>query len=363
MSMSSSHPIIPTEPIGSIPRPRELVEAIAAHAAGLIGDADLAPLYDAAVLDTIAQFEATGSPVIADGEQRKNHNFASYCVDHQPNFAPDGFKLQFVNHYRVWPRLVRGPLRYGHYADADLAFAMRHTQRPVKQAVIAPSAVSLFYPVGDIDGYPRERFIADLLDEHEKELRACLAQGAHTVQVDFTEGRLAVKLDPSGGLLAGFIDMNNLALRRLTAQQRRKIGIHTCPGGDRDSTHSADADYADLLPLLFGLDAGSFFIALAREPDRPRVLRLIREYLRPHQRAYVGVIDPLDARIESPEEVCERVLEAAQYIPLAQLGTTDDCGFAPFCDDVSTSRETAFAKIAARVAGTALAAKILARTP
>jgi 5-methyltetrahydropteroyltriglutamate--homocysteine methyltransferase len=53
------------------------------------------------------------------------------------------------------------------------------------------------------------------------------------------------------------------------------------------------------------------------------------------------------------------VLEAAACIPLAQLGTTDDCGFSPFSDDTSTTRDTAFAKIRARVAGTALAAERL----
>jgi 5-methyltetrahydropteroyltriglutamate--homocysteine methyltransferase len=50
------------------------------------------------------------------------------------------------------------------------------------------------------------------------------------------------------------------------------------------------------------------------------------------------------------------VLEAAEYIPIEQLGTTDDCGFAPFSDDKSTTRDTAFAKVRARVLGTALAA-------
>jgi 5-methyltetrahydropteroyltriglutamate--homocysteine methyltransferase len=53
------------------------------------------------------------------------------------------------------------------------------------------------------------------------------------------------------------------------------------------------------------------------------------------------------------------VLEAAKYIPLEQLGTTDDCGFAPFSDDTSTTRQTAFAKIRARVEGTRLAEEIL----
>jgi 5-methyltetrahydropteroyltriglutamate--homocysteine methyltransferase len=89
------------------------------------------------------------------------------------------------------------------------------------------------------------------------------------------------------------------------------------------------------------------------------VLELIRKHLRPTQRVFVGVVAPIDPKIETPEEVCERVLEAARYIPLAQLGTTDDCGFAPFCDDVSTTRDKAFAKIRARVLGTRLAAEKL----
>jgi 5-methyltetrahydropteroyltriglutamate--homocysteine methyltransferase len=350
---------IPTEPIGSIPRPLELIEAMAAHSAGRLADEALEVLYANAVSDTIRRFEATGSPVISDGEQRKNHNFATYCVDGLPNFAPDGFKLQFVGHYRQWPRLVSGPFRYLRYADSDLDGALGRTKLPVKQAVIAPSALSLFYPPADIDGYPREAFISDLLGEHEKEIRSCLRKGAHTVQVDFTEGRLAVKLDPTGQLLDNFVNLNNMVLGRFSAEERRRIGVHTCPGGDRDSTHSADVDYADLLPALFELNAGRFFIALARERDRVRVLRLIPQHLKPHQQAFVGVIDVLDPRIETPEEVRDRVLEAAEFIPPEQLGTTDDCGFSPFCDDVSTSRDTAFEKIRARVVGTAMAAENL----
>jgi 5-methyltetrahydropteroyltriglutamate--homocysteine methyltransferase len=74
---------------------------------------------------------------------------------------------------------------------------------------------------------------------------------------------------------------------------------------------------------------------------------------------FVGVIAPIDPRIETPEEVRDRVLEAARYIPVSQLGTTDDCGFAPFSDDTSTTREVAFAKIRARVEGTQMAARAL----
>ncbi len=179
------------------------------------------------------------------------------------------------------------------------------------------------------------------------------------MQIDFTEGRLAMKIDPSGRLLHSFIDLNNLALSRFSPEERKRIGVHTCPGGDCDSTHSADVDYAELLPSLFELKAGNFYVALAAEPDRARVLKIIRQYLKPDQRIFVGVVAPIDPAIDTPEDVRDRVLQAAEFIPADQLGTTDDCGFSPFSDDTSTSRDTAFAKIRARVLGTALAERMI----
>jgi 5-methyltetrahydropteroyltriglutamate--homocysteine methyltransferase len=348
---------IPTEPIGSIPRPQRLIEAVAATDGA---DPALEPLYDEAVRDTIARFEATGSPVITDGEQRKYHNFWTYCVHGMANTAPDGFQIPFsAGHVRRMPRLTAGPFRYKIHADRYLDLALKYAHRPVKQAVISPSALSLMYPPKEVPGYSREQFLDDLLAEHEAEVRACLKKGAHKVQIDFTEGRLAVKIDPSGGLLNSFIDLNNLALDRFSAEDRQRLGVHTCPGSDRDSTHSGDVDYAELLPSLFELRVGNFYIALAGERDRLRVLDIIRANRKPRQRVFVGVISPIDPRVETAEEVRDRVLEAAAYIPVGQLGTCDDCGFSPFCDDTTTSRETAFAKIQARVRGTELAAQIL----
>jgi 5-methyltetrahydropteroyltriglutamate--homocysteine methyltransferase len=236
---------------------------------------------------------------------------------------------------------------------------MRYTRMPVKQAVISPSALSLMYPAESIRDYSRDQFIEDLLSEHETEIRRCLSKGAHKVQVDFTEGRLAVKIDPSGQLLNSFIDLNNLALSRFSPEERRRIGVHTCPGSDLDATHSADVDYAELLPSLFELKAGNFYVALAGEPDRRHALEIIRKYRKPGQRVFVGVTSPADPHIETPEEVRDRVVEASEFIPIEDLGTTDDCGFSPFSDDTSTSRDTAFSKIRARVLGTKLAEKLI----
>ncbi len=350
---------IPTEPIGSIPRPPELIAGAQQLAAGRLSRDQFARLEDAAIRDTIRRFEATESPVITDGEQAKP-SFATYPIHGLTNLAPGGVTIPFADgHTRQLPRLTAGPFRYQTYADAYLATARVHAHVPVKQAVIAASALSLLYPEDGIGGYSREAFLRDLMREAETDIRRCLAKGAHVVQIDFTEARLSVKLDPSKGLLRAFVDLNNQVLRRFTTDERRRIGVHTCPGGDRDSTHSADVDYAELLPTLFELQATNFYVQCASEPDRGRVLRLMKQHSQPGQRLFVGVIDPIDPRVETPEDVRDRVLEAAEYIQLDRLGTTDDCGFAPFSDDTSTDRETAFAKVRARVVGTALAARAL----
>ena len=347
--------MIPTEPIGSIPRPQALIDGMGAFAAGSIPLEDLQGVQDEALRDTIERFEATGSPVISDGEQTKS-SFVTYPLEGLENLAPDGAVIPFADgHTRQLPRLTSGPYRSGRYAADYLAAAKRYSHVPVKQAVIAASALSLIYPQDGIDTYPREAFLDDLVSECETDIRRSLQEGAHSVQIDFTEGRLSIKLDPSGQLLRDFVALNNRVLDRFSDKDRARIGVHTCPGGDRDSTHSADVDYAELLPDLFRLNAGNIYVELAGEEDRGRVLEIIARHLRPEQRIFVGVIDPIDPRVESPDEVRDRVLEAAKFLPVPQLGTTDDCGFSPFADDTSTSRDIAFEKIRARIEGTHLA--------
>jgi len=115
---------IETEPIGSIPRPIRLIEALETTDGA---DPVLDSLYDEAIRDTITRFEATGSPVITDGEQRKYHNFWTYSVQGLSNTAPDGFKIPFsAGHTRRMLRLTGGPFRYKRYADSYLDAALRY---------------------------------------------------------------------------------------------------------------------------------------------------------------------------------------------------------------------------------------------
>jgi 5-methyltetrahydropteroyltriglutamate--homocysteine methyltransferase len=348
-----------TEPIGSIPRPLSLIKAMQAFQSGAINQAALDAEFAAALKDTIARLEQTGSPVISDGEQTKP-SFATYPLSGIAHLAPDGAVIPFADgHTRQLPRLTGGPFRYGVHAGTYTSAARPLANVPLKQAVISASALSLLYPADGIPGYSRDAFIADLINEAEADIRGALDAGAHVVQIDFTEGRLSLKLDPSGGLLRSFIALNNQVLDRFTPEDRQRIGVHVCPGGDHDSTHSADVDYAGFLPDLFQMDVGRFYLQMAGEPDRKRVLQIVNTLLRPNHTVFIGVIDVINPVIETAAQVRDRVLDAAAILPLAQLGTCDDCGFSPFADDISTARDTAFSKIRARVEGTALASRQL----
>jgi methionine synthase II (cobalamin-independent) len=173
-------------------------------------------------------------------------------------------------------------------------------------------------------------------------------------------------------LLKTFVDLNNKVLAQFSAKERVNIGIHTCPGGDCDSVHSLDVPYSSLLPSLFQINAGYFLIQLSSESDKTSVYKQIGQAIRNDaegvkQVAFIGVTNPLDPRIETPEEIKDALLEAAKYIPLDQLGATDDCGFSPFSIDVKPkhgegpdfARGVAFKKITNRVIGAKMAGERL----
>ena len=376
---------MPTEPVGSLPRPSRLQAAYADYDAGKISLEQLETEQDEACRDSIERMEATGSPIVCDGEQRAS-SFATYPLTDTlagtglaDNLAADGqyFAIFEDGHHRQLPRLTGGPFRYKTYAAQYFERSKKMATKPMKQAVIAPSMLALLYPLdGQVPDYSREQFLSDLCDECETDIRMCLDAGAVRASIDFTEGRLACKNDPRNpwtgrGMLEEFIELNNRVIDRFTAEERRNIGVHTCPGGDCDSTHSADVDYAELLPSMFGLNAGYFLMQLASERDRERIYDLCGRHSREDangvpQVCFVGVINPQNPRVETAEQVRDALVSAANYIPRERLASTDDCGFSPFSIDVKpkhgspdAARDIAFRKIAARVQGTDMASERL----
>ena len=380
---------IPTELVGSLPRPTKLQQAYADYDEGKIDWPELKTEQDAAAEDSIRRLEAVGEPIVTDGEQRES-SFATYNLTQTlagtglaPNLAPDGqfFAIFDDGHHRQLPRITAGPFRYQTYASEFVAENVKVASRPVKQAVISPSMMMLLYPLDtEIPGYSREQFLNDVIDEAEKDIRQCFAAGAVRVSVDFTEGRLANKNDSRNpwtgrNMLQDFIDLNNRLFERFSAAERRNIGVHTCPGGDCDSVHSKEVPYELLLEHMFEMNAGYFLIQCASEADRERVYELCGKYSRDDangvpQVCFMGVINPLTPQVETAEQVKEELLTAARHIPVGRLGATDDCGFSPFSRDLKPqhgspdfARDVAMEKIAARLEGARLASAELATDP
>ncbi len=317
---------IPTEPVGSLPRPMNLQQAFADYDAGKIKHAELEREQDAACLDSIKRSEATGEPIVSDGEQRMS-SFATYpltdtlagtgLADH---LAADGqyFAIFTDGHHRQLPRLTGGPFKYKTFASQYVEKAMKMATKPLKQAVIAPSMLALLYPLdSEVKGYTREQFLSDLVDQCEKDIRGAFKAGAKRVSIDFTEGRLACRNDPRNpwtgrNMLAHFIELNNRVLDRFNPEERKNIGIHTCPGGDCDATHSADVDYAELLPSMFKMNAGYFLMQMSSEKDKEHVYKLCGQHSRADangvaQVCFIGVINPQNPRVEFARGSARRV--------------------------------------------------------
>ena len=197
---------LPTENVGSLPRPLKLQAAIKDYDDGKITHEQLTLEQDIACYDSIKRMQATGAPIISDGEQRAS-SFATYPITDTlagtglaKNLAGDGqyFAVFTDGHHRQLPRLTGGPFAYKTFASSFLEKAIKMASTPLKQAVIAPSMLALLYPLdGNVDGYTREQFLNDLCDECEKDIRQCFAAGAKRVSIDFTEGRLALRKDPN----------------------------------------------------------------------------------------------------------------------------------------------------------------------
>ena len=376
---------IPTELVGSLPRPEKLQNAYQDLDDGKITWEELQALQDEAAEDSIKRLEATGEPIVTDGEQRES-SFATYPITDTlagtglaENLAGDGqfFAIFDDGHHRQLPRLTGGPFRYKTFASEFVEKNRKIATHDVKQAVIAPSMLMLLYPLeGEIEGYSRDQFLADLCDEVEKDIRQCFAAGAVRVSVDFTEGRLANKNDARNpwtgrNMLQDFIDLNNQVFDRFSPEERRNIGIHTCPGGDNDSVHSKEVPYEKLLSKMFDINAGYFLIQCASEEDKEEVYRLCGKYSRDDangvaQVCFMGVINPLDPTVETAEQVKNDLVTAAKYIPKESLGATDDCGFSPFSRDLKPkhgspdfARDVAMQKIRARLEGARMASEEL----
>jgi len=307
-------------------------------------------------------------PSSRDGEQRKYHNFWTYSVHGLENTAPDGFqdsRSRQVHGPAKCHASPKGPFRYKQYADAFMETAMRYAHVAGEAGDHLASALSLMYPAEGIPGYSREAFIDDLLERARKRRSAAASQGPRTrFQIDFTEGRFAVKIDPTGQAAQQLHRAQQpsrlIAFHRRGAAKAHRASIRV-PGG-RPRLH-AQAPTVGLRGALCQLCSNSRSQLLSRAPqarkDRERVFKIVKNHLKAVPSASSS------ASLHRSIRASKRRSTSAIRSSSRRRGTsrptssarTDDCGFlALLRRHVDHPRCPRSPRSGARVLGTELAA-------
>jgi methionine synthase II (cobalamin-independent) len=341
---------IPTEMVGSLPRPMKLQEAYQAYDDGKIDWEQLKAEQDEAAEDSIRRLEATGVDVVTDGEQRES-SFATYPITDTlagtglaDNLAGDGqfFAIFDDGHHRQLPRLTGGPFRYKTYASEFVEKNKKIATRDVKQAVIAPSMLMLLYPLEEeIEGYgassssPTSATKSRRTSASASPRRGARLDRLHRGPAREQE-RLAQPVDRQGHA-AGVHRPQQPGHRPLLAEERRTSASTPAPAATCDSVHSKEVPYEKLLSKMFQLNAGYFLIQCASEDDKETVYKLCAQYSREDadgvpQVCFMGVINPLDPEVETPSR-CATTSDRGQAHPGRAPRATDDCGFTPFSRD------------------------------
>ncbi|MFN8176789.1 MAG: cobalamin-independent methionine synthase II family protein [bacterium] len=349
-------PLFPVAPVGSWPRPPELLRAQQLVRTGRLDPAELERLADEAVLAALRGQEEAGVDLVTDGEQRRD-NFYSFVarnlsgvqlmtLDEMLGLVEDraGFeeilRTLDVPAYSISnPTCVAKLERRSPLAVNELRFLRRHTDRPVKIPLPGPYLLtrSMFVPEVTRDVYPTKEDLAeDVVRILRDELRELAAEGADFVQLDepvltelvFTQGKtrtfmcaaLAARKDPAEELEFA-VELLNRVVRGMDGL---RIGLHVCRGNwSKKEETLLSGSYAPLQPYFERLAVQQLVLEYATERAGDLVAFEGKEL-------GLGVVNPRTDDVESPAEIRASVERALELYAPERLFLNPDCGFATF---------------------------------
>jgi 5-methyltetrahydropteroyltriglutamate--homocysteine methyltransferase len=366
--------------IGSWPRPRWMLRAIHEYLEGRLGEVEFQTTGDDAVRLAVDPQLRAGVDVVSDGEQRRD-NYASFVGGRLDNcqLVPLTDLLPLVDDPEQFEREMRsldvpasevrhpalfGPLgRSRPLAGHEHAFVRELTDKPVKIALPGPYLLTRLMwleCVSDRVYRTREHLADDIVRVLREELHFLLAAGVALVQLDepvlaevvftgakntrsFMCGALSEKGDANRELEFA----RGLVNRVVAGLPRARLGLHVCRGNwTRNEEAALAGDYRPLLPLLSSLDVGTLFLELAT--PRAGELDVLADLPR-DVRVGIGVVNQKHERVETVEEIADRVRRAVKVFGPDRVLLTPDCGFATFADNPVASAAVAEAKLRAIV--------------
>lgn len=329
------------ENVGSLLRPRELLQARTDHAIGKLRAEKLHAIEDAAILMTLEGQRKAGLPIFTDGELRRG-SWLTDMADAVEGFVGD----KVIMHWKgpgggdegSTAKVVGGKLRKtrkltGH----ELPFMKKHSPGPFKITLPSPSNFMIAsYKPGVSDKFygTHADLLKELVDFTRDEVQWLVNEGVTYIQFDAPyyshyldpaqrEHMRASGLDPDQEFdrsIAG----DNAVLKEIPGD-RVTTSTHVCRGNSRSRWYT-EGGYEAIAERLFGqLDVDTFL--LEYDTDRAGGFEPLR--LVPRGKSVVlGLITTKQPQLESQDALRWRIDEASQYIPLENLAISTQCGFA-----------------------------------
>jgi 5-methyltetrahydropteroyltriglutamate--homocysteine methyltransferase len=299
-------PLLPVSSIGSLPKPPALIEAEAAplHAQD---PASMQAVQEAAVADWLHVQEELGVDLPVDGEQYRR-SMISYFLEGWGCAEVDPDPVWVLDNLYSQRAVVVGPAR----APRDLLvpwyrFARRRAGRPLKVTVTGPYTLRDW--AFDAHYANRVEAVFALAEYVREEVLALCAAGARYVQID--EPAFVTRYDQPAEL-----DVAIAAMRRV---------VDGVPDGVTIFTHMCYGAFHEVYPKMLELPVHVLCLELSHVT--PQLLDILRQHPFPAGRAMgFGVVDAMDPRVDTVEEIEARIRLALEYFRPEQLWLNPDCG-------------------------------------
>jgi 5-methyltetrahydropteroyltriglutamate--homocysteine methyltransferase len=334
--------------VGSLLRPRSLVQARHDFAEGRIDAARLRAVEDAAVREVIALQEDIGLRAATDGEFRRSSWHMDFIYQLGGVIRTDDeIVVTFRNdegtgEFVAAGLAVRQPLHLDEPIFADDYRFLAGQVRTAMPKMTLPSPNMVLFRSGttavDRSVYPDlDQFWADLSTAYADEIRALAALGCRYLQLYDTS--LACMNDPAQrAVLAARGEDGEQAhlhnIRQINAAVAdrpagMRIALHLCRGNFR-SSWVAEGGYDYVAEALFSdLDVDAFFCEF--DDERSGGFAPLR-FVPPGKQVVLGLVTTKRGRLEDPDVLKRRIDEAARYVPLDQLSLSPQCGFSSTVD-------------------------------
>jgi 5-methyltetrahydropteroyltriglutamate--homocysteine methyltransferase len=331
--------------VGSLLRPRELMEAREKRQNGEIEAAQLQEVEDRCIRDAVKMQEDAGMQGITDGEFRRTLWHADFLSRFEGIKVVEGLSPESARHFQnpdadvqrsPTQFVVTGKLGHPRGIETDnFKFLASVTQQTPKQCIPSPSLVHFRTGRGGVDraAYPdMDVFFADLARVYREEIAGLAVAGCRYLQID--DVNFAYLCDPKMREGAKKIGENPDELPLLYANLINEcikdrpgdmvVCTHLCRGNFR-SSWVAEGGYDPVAEVLFNaLKVDGYFL----EFDTPRAGNFSPlHYLPKGKMLILGLVTTKSGALERPDDLKRRIDEAAQYVPLDQLGISPQCGF------------------------------------